>query len=400
MTTKDKLKDKQTMTTGVTTSGIKQGDLIVLHGSQIVKVIVTDAEETIAEYENGAQRLFSTGDLSSFRELGSFPHGSAFYRATEKGIESVFVEHITPDTYIVEAVDGDGHSSTKSMSYADLIAWHNGGNKLDPNIKLPTGGQLYTPKTASQPADVPPTSTSDEEVNPFESDLQKEVEDLRAKLAEANKAAEQAEINGQVRINALQRDVAELRNNLLTEHDQHTTELLAKNQQIDRLEAKAAILTPVGKEYAVKFDINQSDLNKLAIDGWTIEHAQFVQGDHTMNQLNVVLIRDLPAFPAPKVTVTDTAIYGTPAHRPPVTQPPQTVILNTPAPSTGRMLTNNGPKQGETKRIPTLADIEARREQDAAELDAIFQRGQAAQEAIRREYASKPSPFPVLGASS
>lgn len=410
----DKLKGKQTMTVGVSKSTIEQGQTLNLHGT-LVKVIVTDPADTMVSYPNGAQRQFRTNDLQAFLDLGTFPTSSRFTRPAADGVETAYVEHVLPDAYILEIVGADGIEPAEltTVLHGDLMDWHMTGNKQAPERTVP--GHLYVPKSSAQNS---ASSDADVEVDklvqsieeldaehPFEADLQKEVERLRAQLQQAHKDVEQAEISGQMRINALQREVGELRADLLTQNDRHVTELLAKNQQIDRLEAKAAILTPVGKEYTVKFDINESDLNKLANDGWTIEHAQFVQGERTMNQLNVVLIRDLPAFPAPKVTATDTAIYGTPAHRPPVTQPPmpagQSVVnLNSPAPATGRMLTNNGPKPGETKRIPTLAEIEARRDKDAAEIDDIMQRGQARQEALRREFASKPSPFPVLGATS
>lgn len=410
----DKLKGKQTMTVGVSKPTIEQGQTLNLHGT-LVKVIVTDAQDTMVSYPNGAQRQFRTNHLQAFLDLGTFPTSSRFTRPADGGVETAYVEHVLPDAYILEIVGVDGIEPAQltTVPYDDLMDWHMTGNKQAPERTVP--GHLYVPKSSAQNS---ASSDADVEVDklvqsieeldaehPFETDLQKEVERLRAELQQAHKDVEQAEISGQMRINALQREVGELRADLLTQNDRHVTELLAKNQQIERLEAKAAILTPVGKEYAVKFDINESDLNKLANDGWTIQHAQFVQGDHTMNQLNVVLIRDLPAFPAPKLTVTDNAIYGNPPHRPPVTQPPmptgQTIVnLNDSAQPAGRMLTNNGPKPGETKRIPTLAEIEARREQDAAEIDDIIQRGQARQEALRREFASKPSPFPVLGARS
>jgi len=395
-------KSAKTMTVGVSTSTIQQGQTLNLHGTQVA-VIVTDPQDTMVSYPNGAQRQFRTNDLQALLDLGVFPSSTRFTRpAADGSMETAYVELAMAAGYLMEVIGADGMEPVDptAMTCSELIAWHMGGSKNAPERTVP--GQLYVPKS-----DVKPNSTSEAapDANPFEADLVKEVEALRVQLEQAHKDAEQAEINGQVRINALQREVGKLNADLLTQHDRHTTELLAKNEQIDRLEAKAAILTPVGKEYSIIIDINESDLNKLAKDGWQIQHTQFVKGEFTFNQLNVVLFRDLPAFPAPKVTATDTAIYGTPAHRPPVTQPPmpagQSVVnLNSPAPATGRMLTNNGPKPGETKRIPTLADIQSRREQDAAEIDDIMQRGQARQEALRREFASKPSPFPVLGATS
>jgi len=405
----DKLKNRQTMTTGVSLATINTTKPIDLHGKSL-KVIASTVTDTIVQYPNGAQRQFATPDLAAYLDLGTFPHGTAFYRETDKGTESLFIEFVNPAAYIVEMVDADGNSSSESMSYADLAAWHETGHKLDPNISLPAG-QLYVPKTVpAEAAGAVKTfaaaidDSAEPDDQPFETDLQKEVENLRAKLEQAHKDAEQAEINGQIRINALVREVGKLNADLVTQHDLHVTQLLAKNELIERLEAKAAIVTSACKQYAIKYDLNESDLNKLASEGWQLQHTQFVKGDLTFNQLNAVLVRDLPAStPAPKVAATDAAIYSTPvtpAPRPPVQQPPlptgQTII-STATPVTGRMLTNNGPKPGETKRIPTLADIQARRQQHEVEMQNIFDQTAANLEMRRREAANRPSPFPVTG---
>ncbi|MBA3948126.1 MAG: hypothetical protein H0X37_26700 [Herpetosiphonaceae bacterium] len=388
----NKLKDMNTMSAGVTASGIEQYDPIVLHGGRMVKVIVTDPVQTIVQYENGAQRVFSTPDLAGFRELGTFPSGTEFYRRTAKGEESLFIEHITPDTYIVEMNDADGRRVTHSMSYTDLMAWHDGGDKVDPNINLVPGTHLYVPKTTVSMADVKTVEAAEPaaEANPTETDLQVRIKQLEEELAAA-------EVNGQARINKLMKENRKLNADLLRQHDLHVTELLAKKEQIRRIEEKAAILNPapVCKEYRVVYQSNEAGLEALSRDGWQIQHMQFVgiAGD---SSLNVVFFRDLPAAPKVAEVPAEASRYvgAISSVRPPVQRPPmpagQTIIQS----PVSRALTHNGPKPGETKRIPSLADIQARRERDDAEIGEIMQRGLDAQEAMRRQFAQAPArPF-------
>lgn len=376
-------KNAQTMTAGVTQSGIEQYDPIVLHDAHLIKVIATDGSETIAQYENGAQRVFSTFDLASYRELGAFPCGAAFHRRTDKGIESLFIEHVNPDTYIVEKVIL-GQSTTETISYADLMTWHDGGEKLDPSISLIPGTHLYVPKT-TVPVATPETKAEavDEDIekivevleevdaeldsNPFEEELQKRIEQLEAELAAA-------EVNGQSRINELMQENRKLNADLLKQHDIHVTQFLAKNEQIARLEEKAAIIAPVCKEYLMRQNITESDLNKLAKEGWQIQHLQYMTDVDFSGQLWAVFIRDLPAAPAPKLVekAAEDGLYigAIPlTQRPPVQRPPmpvnQTVILNQP---TSRALTNNGPKPGDTRKVTVPVDNSALKE--------AFERGQ------------------------
>lgn len=421
MTVKDdkKLKDMNTMTAGVSATKLEAGTTIDLHG-QLVKIITSDSTETLVQYPNAAQRQFMTSDLICFRDLGTFCSGARFSRERDHGIECAYVEHIIADSYVVEIIAADSESRIETMLFANLIAWHCEGLKLDPAIKLPQGGQLYVPKTVETVAQQPPAPAQPEAIQ-FGQAL---VDDLRAKLDTANKNAEQAEINGQRRINDLQRKVGELNADLLRQHDQHTTELLGKNQEIDRLEAKAAIVLPTCKEFCITHDITAADLNKLSREGWQVDHMQFSADD----KLNVVLSRDSSTDqPRARLTTeaTAAAIYGTPAYnapvqRPPVRQPPAQPVLNQTiigldaaqvdgiefsevagieaTKPVSRALTNNGPKPGDTKRIPTLASIQARREADAAEIEAILQRGKEAHEVLNRQFANQPNRFIPTGA--
>lgn len=398
MTTKDDklVKKAQSMTTGVTASKLELGASLDIHGHS-VKITHTDAAQTLVQYANLARRTFDTHSLNSFLELGTFPVGTAFERPTATA-ERAVIEAVTGDCcYQVRITAGSDMPTHDTFTYFDFIGWHRGNTAVNLQALL--------------------DEAAADEANPFETELQQRVQqleatpealkfgearitDLRAKLEAANKALEEAEINGQTRINALQREVGELKADLLRQHDAHTTELLAKNAEIDRLEAKAAILSPVCKEYCVKHEISESELNKMAREGWQIQHMQFVLTD----QLHIVFVRDLPASPAPKVVATDAAIYSmnylnTAVGRPPVQQPPmpagQTVILNQPV---SRPLTNNVSRiPGETKKIPTLADLESQKQRHADEINEIFSRGQSRQEALRRQFASQTSPFQTGG---
>ncbi len=393
MTTKDDklVKKSQTMTTGVTASKLEAGATIDLHG-HAVKVTHTDAADTTVQYANLARRTFDTHALNGYLDLGVFPVDTVFERPTAP-TERAVIEAVTGSCcYQVRITAGSDAPRHASFTYAEFIGWHMGNNTVHLQALL--------------------DEADDDDANPFETELVERVQqleatpealqfgdaliaDLRRKLEAANKALEEAEINGQTRINALQREVGELKGDLLRQHDAHTTELLAKNAEIDRLEAKAAILSPICKEYCVKNDITESELNKLAREGWQVQHMQFV----SIEELNIVFVRDLPASPAPKVAATDAAIYSAiPGFRPPITQPPMPgnqTILNQPV---SRALTHNVSRtSGETKRIPSLADLDLQKQRHADEITEIFSRGQRQQEAMRRQFASRPSPFQTGG---
>ena len=426
MTTHDHklVKTARTMTAGVTQSGIKQYDPIVLHDAHLIKVIATDETETIATYENGAQRVFSTFDLASFLELGAFPIGAAFHRRTENGIESLFIEHVNSDTYVVEKVVL-GKSVVETIAYADLMAWHDGGEKIDPGISLVPGTHLYVPQTtvpiavkaaapvvAAKPVDEDTEESSeaaDADTNPFETDLQKRIEQLEAEIAAL-------EAQSQKRVNDLTVKNFELKQAIQHQVEIHATVITGYEEDIKRLEAKAAILNPAPtrKEVCTLIQVlhipemrksGDVELAAKLSDGWTVLHIDISTEftvDSDCHVRIVTLVRDLPAAPAPKVvektTEADLHIGAIPlTPRPPVRQPPmpanQTIIQ-----PVSRALTHNGSKPGDTKRIPSLAAIQARRDRDNAEIDAIMQRGLDAQEALRRQFTQTPSPFPTIGA--
>jgi hypothetical protein len=405
----DKLAKKaQSMTAGVTASKLETGATITIHGHE-VRITATRPDITTVQYANLARRTFDTHALNGYLDLSVFPVGTAFERPTAP-VERAVIEAVTGDCcYQVRITAGSDTPRNETYSYADFITWH-----MDNNAK----------PVARLELDLDDEPDEDDS-NPFETELKQRVEhlqaqpealqygeaviaDLRAKLEKANKAAQEAEINGQTRINALQREVGEWKAALLTQNDQHVTELLAKNEQIDRLEAKAAIVLPTCKDFCIKRDITESDLNKLTREGWQVQHMQFMVDD----KLNVVLFKDVTADqPKARLTTeaTAAAIYSTPVTipvgRPPVRQPPapqpvlnQTIIGLDDSKPVSRMLTNNGPKPGETKKIPTLQSIQERRDRDNAEIEAILDKGKAAQEALNRQFANQPNRFIPTGA--
>ncbi len=396
MTTKNKLAGMDTMTTGKSTASFTPGQALTLH-NELVSIIVTDPTETVVQYGNKAQRLFRTNDLSSYLDLGFFPSSTRFTRPVDGGMETAYIEHPMTDHYIMEVIGKDGLEPDKStsMTFAELMTWHMTGPQQPAERTLP--GKLYVPKAQMPTVDASIAGLikdleSEDDDQPFETDLQREVERLRKDL-------EAMEIRDQAKINDLTRQLREANADLLKQNDLHITELVAKNQQIERLEAKAAILNPAPtcKEYCIRFDISEAEINKLAAEGWQIQHMQFINGGDHRDQLNTVFVRDLPASPAPKVAATDAAIYSAPAvpaYRPPVQSPPMPANQTIVGAPVSRALTNNGPQPGETKRIPTLAQFEARKEANANEIAAILQRGADEQEALRRQFAKQSThPF-------
>lgn len=411
------VKASQTMTAGKSHTTIGQGQAITLHG-EVVSVIVTDPQETIVQYGNGAQRTFHTNDLAGYLELGTFPYSTLFTRPVEGGMEKAYVEHSTTDSYVMQVIGADGIEPTDltSMTYAELIAWHMAGPQQPAERTLP--GKLYAPKlSAAQHAEM--ERVADEEVDkladaleamdddqPFETDLKKRIEQLEAELAAA-------EVAGQQRINDLTSENFKLKQAIQQQVMTHATIRAGYEEDLARLEAKAAIInpSPACKEVCTLVQrlrnpeervFSDTQLAEKLSEGWSPLDISYSFDETTWRY--VTLVRDLPASPAPKVAVTDAAIYSapfTPAARPPVTPPMPAnqsfVGFDAAKPVVSRPLTHNGPKPGETKRIPTLASIEARRERDAAEIDTILQRGRDTQEALRRQFATQPSPFPSTG---
>lgn len=396
-------KEAKSMTTGVTPNKLESGTTIDLHGHP-VKITHTDDTDTTVQYANLARRTFETHILNSFLDLKTFPVGAAFERPTVYRNERAIIEAVTGDCcYQVRIVAGSDMPRHETFTYAGFIAWHMDNNAAACAPLQSSESSTLLDKIDNEIAklDAMPDvmdSEPEEDLNPYEADLKTRIAQLEADLAAA-------EINGQTRINELMVENRSLNADLLKQHDLHVTEFLAKNERIARLEEKAAILAPICKEHCIKHDINKADLDKLSSEGWQLHHTQFAPD----GKLNVLFIRDLPAAPAPQMLATDAAIYGTPAYstynpppivRPPVQRPPmpanQTIIHQ---PLASRPLTHNVSRiTGATKRIPTLADIEARREKDNAEIEAIMQRGLAEQEVLRRKFAQSPSPFNMTGA--
>lgn len=393
MTTKDDklVKKSQTMTTGVTASMLETGATIDLHG-HAVKVTHTDAADTTVQYANLARRTFDTHALNGYLDLGVFPVDTVFERPTAP-TERAVIEAVTGSCcYQVRITSGSDAPRHESFTYADFIGWHMGNSTVQLQALL--------------------EDAADDDANPFEAELVERVQqleatpealqfgdaliaDLRRKLEAANKELQQQSIEHDVEKNVLQRELR-LTKELITKQQQmHDVVIAGYEEDIARLEAKAAILSPICKEYCVKNDITESELNKLAREGWQVQHMQFA----SIEELNIVFVRDLPASPAPKVAATDAAIYSAiPGFRPPITQPPMPgnqTILNQPV---SRALTHNVSRtSGETKRIPTLRDLELQKQRHADEITEIFSRGQRQQEALRREFASQISPFQTGG---
>lgn len=382
------LKGMNTMTAGKTTSRIEQGAEFDLHGHTVVVSGTSDAE-TIIRYKNGAKRTIDTSALNGFLDLKTFPTSTKFVRPTDGGNDQAWIIAVTGNCcYEVDIVDHLGTMQHEVFTYAELIDWHTNGLADEVHIEIPAGAKAYMPKY--------PPLASEPEALEFG---QARIDDLLEKLEKANKNAEQAEINGQIRINALQREVGEWKAALLTQHDQHVTELLAKNAEIDRLETKASLLKSPVREYLVKTGIYQNELNSLSRDGWQVQHMQFTADD----DLNVVLFRESNE-PAPRVTVAETAaaIYGTSAsvvtQQPPLRVPTPSapalnqVIVGLDEKPVSRPLTHNGPRPGDTKRLPGLYQLfEQERQQANTEIATILEKTADNLETLRRDSVNRPS---------
>lgn len=398
-----KLKGMNTMTAGKTTSRIEQGAEFDLHGHTVVVSGTSDAE-TIIRYKNGAKRTIDTSALNGFLDLKTFPTSTKFVRPTDGGNDQAWIIAVTGNCcYEVDIVDHLGTMQHEVFTYAELIDWHTNGLADEVHIEIPAGAKAYMPKY--------PPLASEPEALEFG---QARIDDLLEKLEKANKNAEQAEINGQIRINALQREVGEWKAALLTQHDQHvtellrqhdlhTTELLAKNAEIDRLATKASLLKSPVREYLVNEDVSESELNMYSKDGWQVQHMQWVSDREKVPYLNVVLFRESNE-PAPRVTVAETAaaIYGTSAsvvtQQPPLRVPTPSapalnqVIVGLDEKPVSRPLTHNGPRPGDTKRLPGLYQLfEQERQQANTEIATILEKTADNLETLRRDSVNRPS---------
>lgn len=360
-------KAAQTMSVNQSTASFKPNQVLTLH-HVTASVIISDPTETFVQYSNGAQRLFRTNDLAGYMELGTFPSSSRFTRPVEGGLETAYVEHITTDSYIMVVIGKDGldPNMLTTMTYAELMAWHMAGPKPPAERTLP--GKLYLPKSQPKSPETlaylekaaleelaemeafAASETADDE-QPFEADLKTRIIRLEADLAAI-------EVESQKSINALTTENFKLKQAIQQQVTTHATITAGYEEDLARLEAKAAILAPICKEYLVKQPCTESDLNKYAAEGWQIQHMQFVGGDFG-GQLNVVLVRDLPT-PAPKVArpaAEHHYIGAVPLGRQPVQRPPTVppmpashTVVSTGAPIS-RALTNNVPKHGDTRKV-------------------------------------------------
>lgn len=359
-----KLAGMNTMSTGATPTKIEAGQSLKLHGIPVT-VIVSDSEETVIAYSNRAQRTIDTADLNAYLDLGTFPTGTPFQRPTDAGAELAVILAVTGDCcYLVNIADPVTFASTpKTFTYAELLQWHMEGSRVQADL-APAGGQLYVPKV----------SATDEEL----------AGDLDALKDPVPAQPDQTIAELEAALEALKTENFRLKTAIGRQADMHATVIAGYEEDIERLEAKAAILNPapVCKEYCTRTDINESDLNKLAAAGWQIQVAQFV-GDG----LNVLLYRDIP-----QPAVGDTPRTAAAASPMPVTQ----TVVGLGDQSISRALTNNRPKPGDTRRIPTLAQFEERKQRNADEIAEIIERGAAKQEALRQQFANTPSPFQSL----
>lgn len=408
MTNKDDklVKKSQTMTTGVTASKLETGATIDLHG-HAVKVTHTDAADTTVQYANLARRTFDTHALNGYLDLGVFPVDTVFERPTAP-TERAVIEAVTGSCcYQVRITAGSDAPRHASFTYAEFIGWHMGNNTVQLQALL--------------------EDAADDDANPFETELVERVQqleatpealqfgdaliaDLRAKLEKANKELQQQSIEHDVEKNVLQRELRLTKELITKQQEMHDTVIAGYEEDIARLEAKAAILNPasVRKEVCTlvqtlgpkdrRIDAD-AELATYLSDNWSTLDLSVVANPDEASIRYVTLVRDLPASPAPKVVATDAAIFSAiPGFRPPVTQPPMPgnqTILNQPV---SRALTHNVSRtSGETKRIPSLADLDLQKQRHADEITEIFSRGQRQQEAMRRQFASQPSPFQTGG---
>ena len=384
MTAKDnhKLKAMSTMTAGVSPTKLEMGMTINIHGHK-VRITHTDPQDTLVQYANLARREFRTHDLNSLIELGTFPTNTVLERPILYNKERATIMAVTGDCcYQVEIADDAGSVKQSTLPYADLITWHMGDNRAP------------APKLSAAPSVPPPV---------------------------AQEPAPPVDVDPQTRIEQLISETFELKRMINKLRSTHETVVAAYEEDIKRLETKAAILNPPKAEKAVCTLIQflSNPEQRLAADkelgeklgaGWVVLDITILGDLHVYTRI-VTLACDVTSLPAPELTTAHKA-EANPAESPaadgpqppppvPVTPPPVpigTVILNQQPVS--RALTNNVSRiASETKKIPTLADLNARREKDADEIQVILQRGRDKQEDLRRQFAQSPNLFPVRGAS-
>lgn len=213
-----------------------------LHG-QPVTIVTSDLEDTIVQYENGAQRFLDTGDLFDYLNLKVFPAKSRFCRAVDGKKEIIIIEEVdeTNGFYKWEMLSPTSGSKIVSTAYTELIKWHMGGDKLDPEIELLPGTKLYTPKM-------------------IEADPQQRIAQMQAE------------------IEALTQRITELSNDLVNQEAIHNTRVLVMADEIERLEKKAAIMVPVAKKFEFVRDAKPADLERFSSAGWTQEFMQVENG--------------------------------------------------------------------------------------------------------------------------
>lgn len=387
-----RLKEAATMTAGVTPNKLELGATIDLHGHP-TKITHTDATDTTVQYANLARRTFDTHILNSFLELGTFPVGTALERATVYRNERAIIEAVSGDCcYQVRITAGSDLPRHETYTYADFIAWHM-DNTADGVQKLTAEDRAFIEKVAGEEADklAAVLDEPDEHTNPFEEELQKHVEQL---------TTENFGLKTLIHSQALE----------------HDTVIAGYEEDIKRLEKKAAILNPepTRKEVCtLEQKINAPEARKKADqeladklnEEWKPLNVTITSNPDEPTLRYVTLVRDLPAE-QPRITLTAAVterlhIGAVPlTQRPPVQQPPMPANQSIHQP-VSRALTNNVNRDpGATKRIPTLADIQERHERNDAEIAEIAQRGRATQEAIRQRYAQTPRPFITSGVQS
>lgn len=348
--------------TAATVADLVIGAKINLHG-HTATIQHTDPDDTMVQYTNLARRTFDTPDLAFYLEHGVFPVGTIFQRPSD---QAVLAESKLGSDYQVRITGGD-LSGLLTFTYTELIEWHMKG----------------VVKVTDKPEEIDDTGE-----HPFETELQKEIKRL---IQENN----------------------QLRQAIQSQINRHDTIIAGYEQDIKRLEAKAAILhpAPVSKEVCtliaplhmpeVRATADTELASRLSA-GWNVLHITVNSSIDTHGEEHyriTTLTRDLPTEPAPLARATiaaaDQAIYSTP-YLPPVQRPPMPAnqaFVNQPV---SRALTHNGPKPGDTRRIPTLADLKVRHDNDNAEIEEIMQRGREAQETLRRKFAQSPRPFSSL----
>lgn len=421
MTTKEgkKLAGMGTMSTGTTPNKIETGASLDLHGHKVT-VIVTDDQETVVAYANRAQRIIGTAALNALAELGTFPTGTQLIRPVTGGSEQAVIIAVTGDCcYQVNIVEPVLlQVSAQTLTYNQFMEWHQGGLVVQKELELPAG-ELYVPKplTAEARAEIEQVANeeaanlgewlaSSDDANPFEADLNQRVRDLEKQLAEM-------EIESQKRINALTEENFQLTTAIGQQASMHATVIAAYEEDIARLEKKAAILNRLPSRMAVCTLVQQlavperrreadTELAEKLSDCWTVLNITVVSepGEITDSFTRfVTLTRDLP-LPAAGDSPTAAAESNRPIRSTPLPVGQTVLPTTTPGQPVSRALTHNRPRPGDTKRIPALQRFQERQARDSQEIDAILQGAADRQVALQMEIAAASRSFPVIGDSN